>query len=115
MTAEKARRSGVPMVVSAPSGGGKTTLCRRLIEAISGVEFSVSHTTRKPRGKERHGVDYHFVTEPQFEELIGDDAFLEWAHVHGNRYGTTRIEADSRLSRTVVSAYSVSPWKVGAT
>lgn len=100
MTAARPR-TGVPMVVSAPSGGGKTTLCRRLIETLSGVEFSVSHTTRKPRPKERDGVDYHFVSDAQFDELVRENAFLEWAHVHGNRYGTTRIEADTRLSRGI--------------
>ncbi len=95
------RACGVPMVVSAPSGGGKTTLCRRLIEQLPGVEFSVSHTTRPLRGEERDGVDYHFVSEARFEELVQQGAFLEWAQVHGHRYGTTRAEADSRLSRGI--------------
>jgi guanylate kinase len=89
------------MVVSAPSGGGKTTLCHRLIESLGGVEFSVSHTTRQARPKERHGVDYHFVEAPAFEQLVREGAFLEHAWVHGNHYGTTRIEADSRLNRGI--------------
>jgi guanylate kinase len=94
-------RRGVPIVVSAPSGGGKTTLCHKLIAELGGVEFSVSHTTRPPRGAERHDVDYHFVADAEFDELIKRDAFLEWAPVHGNRYGTSRIEADSRLERGI--------------
>ncbi len=94
-------RQGVPMVVSAPSGGGKTTLCHRLIESLGGVEFSVSHTTRKSRPGERDGVDYHFVGAESFDGLVKEGAFLEWAWVHGNRYGTTRIEADSRLNRGI--------------
>jgi guanylate kinase len=94
-------RTGVPLVVSAPSGGGKTTLCRRLMSEVSGVEFSVSHTTRKPRGAERDGVDYHFVDDAGFERLVGASAFLEHAWVHGHHYGTTRAEADGRLLRGV--------------
>ena len=92
------RRGGVPMVVSAPSGGGKTTLCHRLIESLGGVEFSVSHTTRAARPGERNGVDYHFVSKDEFEDLVKQGAFLEWAWVHGNRYGTTRIEASTALT-----------------
>ena len=94
-------RTGVPLVVSAPSGGGKTTLCRRLMSEVSGVEFSVSHTTRQPRGAERDGVDYHFVDDADFERLVGASAFLEHAWVHGHHYGTTRAEADGRLGRGV--------------
>lgn len=87
------------MVVSAPSGGGKTTMCHRLIDRVSGVEFSVSHTTRALRGNERDGVDYFFVDDRTFDRMIAEDAFLEWAHVHGQRYGTSRAEADKRLPR----------------
>lgn len=94
-------RAGVPLVVSAPSGGGKTTLCHKLIDGQNGVEFSVSHTTRALRGKECEGIDYHFVNEAQFDALVTQGAFLEWAHVHGNRYGTSHHEADSRLGRGI--------------
>lgn len=93
----EAKRQGVPIVVSAPSGGGKTTICRQVMERLSGVEFSVSHTTRAPRPGERDGVDYHFVTDRQFVELVDQDAFIEWAHVHGRRYGTSHQEAERRL------------------
>ncbi len=94
-------RRGVPLVVSAPSGAGKTTLCHRLIERLGGVEFSVSHTTRPPRGREQTGVDYHFVDDAEFDRLIAADAFLEWAPVHARRYGTARAEAERRLPRGV--------------
>jgi guanylate kinase len=95
------RRFGVPVVVSAPSGGGKTTLCRGLVDTLENVELSVSHTTRAPRGRERDGADYHFVDDPTFDELIAENAFLEWAVVHGRRYGTSRREVEVRLSRGI--------------
>lgn len=94
-------RTGVPVVVSAPSGGGKTTLCRRLIHDVGGVEFSVSHTTRQPRPGERDGIDYHFVDDAAFGRLVAASAFLEHAWVHGHHYGTTRAEAEGRLSRGI--------------
>jgi guanylate kinase len=82
----------LPLIVSSPSGAGKTTLTSRLLELISGLRFSVSHTTRKPRANERDGREYHFVTREQFLRLIEQDAFLEWAEVHGNLYGTGKAE-----------------------
>jgi len=90
-------RRGVPLVISAPSGGGKTTLCRRLMEELGGIEFSVSHTTRASRGEEVNGVDYHFVGSEQFQKRIDGDEFLEWATVHGNYYGTDLASAQDRL------------------
>jgi len=84
-------------VISAPSGVGKTTLCRRLLERISGISFSVSYTTRNPRQGEFDGIDYHFVTQDRFEEMVSADAFLEWARVYGNFYGTSKSEVLSRL------------------
>lgn len=84
-------------MISAPSGVGKTTLCRRLLERISGVSFSVSYTTRNPRQGEFDGIDYHFVTQDRFEEMISVDAFLEWARVYSNFYGTSKSEVLSRL------------------
>ena len=88
---------GELFVISAPSGVGKTTLCRRLLERISGVSFSVSYTTRNPRQGEFDGIDYHFVTQDRFEEMISVDAFLEWARVYSNFYGTSKSEVLSRL------------------
>jgi guanylate kinase len=76
------------LILSAPSGTGKTTLARRLVQSHPGAIFSVSYTTRKPRGAERDGVDYHFVSEEVFQQMIADDAFVEYAQVHGHHYGT---------------------------
>jgi guanylate kinase len=80
------------LIVSSPSGAGKTTLTNALRERVSGVLFSVSHTTRKPRTGEVHGREYYFVDRPEFERLVKEDTFLEWAEVHGNLYGTSRAE-----------------------
>jgi guanylate kinase len=96
-----ARRTGVPLVISAPSGCGKTTLCQKLLAQVTDIEFSVSHTTRLPRGNERNDHDYHFVSDDAFEQLVAQSAFLEWAHVHGHRYGTSRDEAEARLPRGI--------------
>jgi guanylate kinase len=82
------------MIVSSPSGAGKTTLTSRLLAKITNLSFSVSHTTRKPRPGEQDGREYHFVSRQKFEELIGAHAFLEWAEVHGNFYGTARAEIE---------------------
>jgi guanylate kinase len=79
-------------VVAAPSGTGKSTLLGRVMTASSGLRFSVSHTTRTPRVGETDGVEYHFVSRPAFDALIAEGAFLEWADVHGERYGTARSE-----------------------
>jgi guanylate kinase len=80
---------GSLFVVAAPSGGGKTSLTRALLEREPGILLSVSYTTRPPRPGERDGVDYHFVTEPRFRELQDAGEFLEHAHVHGNWYATS--------------------------
>ncbi len=81
-------RKGLIFVVSAPSGAGKTSLCKRVVELYSDMRYSVSHTTRAPRGNERDGVDYHFVSEDSFLKMAENNEFIEWAVVHGNRYGT---------------------------
>jgi guanylate kinase len=80
------------LIVSSPSGAGKTTLTNALRARVGGVNFSVSHTTRKPRASEQHGREYYFVGREEFQRLIEADAFLEWALVHGNFYGTSRSE-----------------------
>jgi guanylate kinase len=77
-------------IISAPSGSGKTTLVSRLLAGLPGLMFSVSYTTRKPRGGEVEGHNYHFVSRTDFEAMIGRDEFLEWAQVFGNYYGTHR-------------------------
>jgi guanylate kinase len=81
---------GSLFVVSAPSGAGKTTLCNAIIKNIDRIAFSISYTTRKPRPGEVDGVDYYFVDEGVFREMIEKGEFAEWANVHGNLYGTSR-------------------------
>jgi len=80
------------LIVSSPSGAGKTTLTSRLLERFADVRFSVSHTTRRPRPGEHDGREYHFVERAEFERLIESGNFLEWAKVHDNLYGTSRAE-----------------------
>jgi guanylate kinase len=92
-------RRGIPFVVSAPSGTGKTTVCRAIVERDPGIEFSVSHTTRKQRAGERDGVDYHFVTRGEFERLVAAGAFVEHAEYAGNLYGTSLASLDVPLER----------------
>jgi guanylate kinase len=82
------KNTGTLFVISAPSGTGKSTVARRLLEQVPGLEFSVSYTTRAPRDGERRGGDYHFVDRERFEEMRREGAFLEWASVFGNLYGT---------------------------
>jgi len=82
------------LIVSSPSGAGKTTLTSALRKAIPGLEFSVSHTTRKPRKGEQDGREYHFVDRARFNEMVDAGEFLEWAEVHGNLYGTSHAEAE---------------------
>jgi guanylate kinase len=82
------------IVVSAPSGAGKTTILARVLRDLGGIRFSVSHTTRAPRGAERDGVEYHFVDQAGFERLRETGGLLEWAEVHGNLYGTGTAEIE---------------------
>ncbi|HTO97219.1 MAG TPA: guanylate kinase [Myxococcales bacterium] len=89
------------LILSAPSGTGKTTLARRLVEAHPGAIFSVSYTTRTPRGEEQEGEDYHFVSAQRFQEMIAQGAFVEWAQVHGHHYGTPRAAIDPKASLVV--------------
>jgi guanylate kinase len=77
-------------IISAPSGSGKSTLVNELLKTVSDLEFSISYTTRAPRGSETNGRQYFFVTRPEFETMIRDDQFLEHAEVFGNYYGTAR-------------------------
>ncbi len=86
-------------VVAAPSGAGKSSLVKALMELDAGVEHSVSHTTRAPRGQEFHGREYFFVNDQDFDNMIKANAFLEWAHVHGNRYGTSRATIEERIAK----------------
>jgi guanylate kinase len=85
-------------VVAAPSGAGKSSLVKALLELDSRLSVSVSHTTRAPRGQERNGREYWFITEPEFRERTAQGDFFEWAEVHGNLYGTSRPAVEQRLA-----------------
>ena len=86
-------------VVAAPSGAGKSSLVRALLELDSRVQPSVSHTTRPPRGQEKHGREYFFVSPQEFDAMVAADAFVEWAHVHEQRYGTSRHAIEERMNQ----------------
>lgn len=92
------RRKGFPLVVAAPSGTGKTTLCRELVARDPGLVFSVSHTTRARRPGELDGRDYHFVTPAEFQRMIDAGDFLEWAVYNDNHYGTSYAAIDAHLA-----------------
>ncbi len=86
-------------VVAAPSGAGKSSLVKALLELDSHVQPSVSHTTRAPRGQEKHGREYFFVPAEEFDTMVLAGAFVEWAHVHGQRYGTSRKAIEERIAQ----------------
>ena len=88
-------------VVAAPSGAGKSSLVKALMELDQRVSPSISHTTRPPRGQEVHGREYYFVSHETFDQMVAQDAFLEWAHVHGNRYGTSKQAIEQRIAQGV--------------
>jgi len=85
-------------VVAAPSGTGKSSLVKALLEVDSRMELSVSHTTRAPRGQEVHGREYYFTSHEEFDRMVEADAFVEWAQVHGNRYGTSRKTIEDKIA-----------------
>ena len=86
-------------VVAAPSGAGKSSLVKALMELDSRVQPSVSHTTRAPRGQEKHGREYYFVSNEEFDAMVNAGSFVEWAHVHGRRYGTSRKAIEERMAQ----------------
>ena len=86
-------------VVAAPSGAGKSSLVKALLELDSQVQPSVSHTTRPPRGQEKHGREYFFVSSSEFDTMVLADGFVEWAHVHGHRYGTSKKAIEERIAQ----------------
>ncbi len=90
---------GILFIISAPSGTGKTTLCRYARDRFPDMAYSVSYTTRPPRSEERPGVDYHFITQDEFERGIRNDQWAEWAKVHDNYYGTSATFLDRILGR----------------
>jgi guanylate kinase len=86
-------------VVAAPSGAGKSSLVKALLELDSHVQPSVSHTTRPPRGQEKHGREYFFVSSSEFDAMVDANAFVEWAHVHSQRYGTSKKAIEERMAQ----------------
>ncbi len=97
MSATSAQQ-GIPFVVAAPSGTGKTTVCRRVVERDGRISFSVSHTTRRKRDGEVDGRDYFFVDEPKFRRLVAEGEFLEWAEYNAHLYGTSWKAIDRGLA-----------------
>ena len=95
---DRISRRGLMLVLSSPSGAGKSTIARNLLEEDKSFELSVSYTTRPRRGSEIDGVHYHFVARREFERLRDSDAFLEWAEVHGNFYSTPREPAEVAMA-----------------
>jgi guanylate kinase len=85
-------------VVAAPSGAGKSSLVKALLELDSRVQPSVSHTTRAPRGQEKHGREYFFVSQQEFDAMVAANAFVEWANVHSHRYGTSKKAIEERMA-----------------
>jgi guanylate kinase len=88
---------GQIFVISGPSGTGKTTIIRAIRESVSGIGYSVSHTTRAPRDGEIQGKHYYFVTKRDFQQMIGERQFVEWAHVYGHLYGTSYSSVEKAL------------------
>jgi len=99
MSNDRTPRRGVLLIVASPSGAGKTSLCRRLMADHGKLELSVSMTTRGIRPGEVADRDYHFVSPEEFQRGIDEDTFLEWADVHGNRYGSPRAPVDKALAQ----------------
>lgn len=91
-------KQNILLVISAPSGAGKTTLCDRLMDRVPGIQYSVSCTTRPPRDGEKDGEAYHFLTEAEFEERLNNNEFIEHARVYGHYYGTLREHVVSALA-----------------
>src|SRR6188508_1206237 len=93
------KRRGLLFIVSAPSGTGKTTLVERLVQVLPNLRMSRSYTSRRARAGERAGVDYNFISRDQFEGLIKENAFLEWADVFGNLYGTALADVQAMIDQ----------------
>jgi len=89
------------IIISAPSGTGKTTILKKIFADLHGVTFSISHTTRAPRHGEKNGVDYHFVDHQTFAAMRTKNEFLEWAEVHANFYGTSKKEVEGHLAQGI--------------
>lgn len=98
---------GLLLVLSAPSGAGKTTLAHRLIKQFPEARFSISYTTRAPRGAEKDGVDYNFVDPLVFQKMINKGEFIEWAEVHGHFYGSSRTIVDTAFEERGIAVFDI--------
>ncbi|MDX2010440.1 MAG: guanylate kinase [Myxococcaceae bacterium] len=98
---------GLLLVLSAPSGAGKTTLARRLEKEFPRAQFSISYTTRDPRGQEQNGIDYHFVDARTFLQMVNRGDFIEWAEVHDNYYGTARGIVDTAFATRGIAVFDI--------
>jgi guanylate kinase len=96
-----ADRRGILFIISAPSGTGKTTLCKQLTSTVPGLWHSISYTTRQPRPGEEHGREYFFIGESEFQQMIDRNEFVEWARVYGNLYGTPRKTLTDQLEQGI--------------
>jgi guanylate kinase len=107
MTEPTPLQPGLLLVLSAPSGAGKTTLAHRLLKELPNTIFSVSVTTRRPRGKEQDGVDYQFVDVATFQQKIEQGQFVEWAEVHGHFYGSPQSVVDEARARKGIAVFDI--------
>ena len=96
-------------IISAPSGAGKSTLCSMLINKYPAVRYSISYTTRAPRGNEQNGKEYFFINKAQFENMAANNDFLEWAEVHGNYYGTSKTQIEDALKQGIDIFIDIEP------
>lgn len=96
-------------IISAPSGAGKSTLCSMLINKYPAVMYSISYTTRAPRGNEQNGKEYFFINKAQFENMAANNDFLEWAEVHGNYYGTSKTQIEDALKQGIDILLDIDP------
>ena len=98
MSNEPQRRKGILYVISAPSGAGKTSICKEILKEFPDLHRSISYTTRPRREGEQDGVDYHFISSDDFQKMVNQESFVEWAQVHGNSYGTAKETIQMALS-----------------
>lgn len=96
-------------IISAPSGAGKSTLCSMLINKYPAIRYSISYTTRAPRGNEQNGKEYFFIDKAQFENMAANNDFLEWAEVHGNYYGTSKTQIEDALKEGIDIFLDIDP------
>ncbi|MEN2985705.1 MAG: guanylate kinase [Thermodesulfovibrionaceae bacterium] len=98
---KKTMNKEIIFVISAPSGTGKTTICKELVKLVSNLKMSISYTTRKPRQGEKNGIDYYFVDRETFQSMLKNNEFIEWAEVYGNLYGTSKKVIEDLLQSGV--------------